>query len=169
MRRRTRARLALAVPASALVALALLAWHRQQQAHLADRLLPTPPASVTRIALQLPGLPVRHFIRRTTGWQEIGTPSRPADTEQLQVLSDIAAAPVQRWIVAAAVHPRELGLEPPRAVLWLDGTKLAFGDLSPLGPQRYVQLPDGRVALISARYSPYLGTGVDAPGHAGTP
>jgi len=55
-------------------------------------------------------------------------------------------------------------------VLWLNGTRLAFGGLAPLAPERYVQVADGRVALISARYSPYLGTAnTQAAAHAGTP
>jgi hypothetical protein len=77
---------------------------------------------------------------------------------------------VLRWLAARSVHVDRLGLSPPLAVLWLDGRRLAFGELTPLVPQRYVQVSDGRVALISARYSPYLGTDdTQAPAHAGTP
>lgn len=165
MRRRTRARIALGVLSVALAGLTVAAWHGQQQASLEDHLLATAPASITRISLQLPGFPVWHFERHAQSWQKAGTSAHAANADQLRTLASIAAAPVERWIAADAVRPRELGLEPPRAILWLNGTKLVFGDLAPLNPQRYVLVPDGRVALISARYSPYLGAGIAAPTH----
>ncbi len=170
MRRRTRARLLLLCAVAVLLAAAAWSWRLQQAQRAAQQLLPLAPRMITRIALQLPGMPVQHFERRAGIWWQQGTPPRRASAAQLDALTRIAAAPVLRWLAARSVHVDRLGLSPPLAVLWLDGRRLAFGELTPLAPQRYVQVSDGRVALISARYSPYLGTDdTQAPAHAGTP
>ena len=170
MRRVTRQRLALLAVTALLLLAALWAWQRQQQTRAAEHLLPIAPASITRIGVQLPGMARLDFFRRDGHWWRAGATPTPAGHAQLNALAGIAAAPVARWLPAAEVRPARLGLAPPLALLWLDGTRLAFGALTPLAPERYVQLPDGRVALISARYSPYLGTGdPQARAHAGTP
>lgn len=170
MRRRLRARLLLLFAVAALLAAAGWSWRQQQAQHTAQQLLPLAPQAITRIALQLPGMAVQHFEKHAGIWWWQGTPRLRASTAQLDALTQIAAAPVLRWLPARSVHADRLGLSPPLAVLWLDGTRLAFGGLAPLAPQRFVQVPDGRVALISARYSPYLGAeNTQVPAHAGTP
>ena len=54
---------------------------------------------------------------------------------------------------ASDFDPAKIGLQPPRAVLGLDGEKLEFGESSVTGPQHYVRVGD-RVALVSSRYMP---------------
>ncbi len=170
MRRAVRHGLVLLAVTALLLLAALWAWRRQQQALRDGRLLPIAPAAITRIGVQLPGAARLDFVRRGGHWWRSGTPPAAVGRVRLDALAGIAAAPVVRWLPASAVVPARLGLAPPLALLWLDGTRLAFGALTPLAPERYVQLPDGRVALISARYSPYLGTGgPQADAHAGTP
>ncbi|MBU6405440.1 MAG: hypothetical protein KGQ84_12130 [Proteobacteria bacterium] len=170
MQRRLRARVLLLVVVAALLAAAGWSWRQQQAQHDAQRLLALAPRAIKRIAVQLPGMAMQRFVKRDGTWWLQGTPPRRAASAPLDALTQIAAAPVSRWLPAQVVHAHRLGLAPPLAVLWLDDTRLAFGGLTPLAPLRYVQIPDGRVALISARYSPYLGTDdTQAPAHAGTP
>ncbi len=169
MRRAARHALLLALGTGALLLAAAWLWHMQQRARHADRLLPLQAAAITRIGVQQAGLPRMDFVRRDGRWWRTGRPAQAAAAAPLDALAAIATAPVQRWLPAAAVQPQALGLAPPLATLWLDGTPLQFGALTPLQPLRYVRLPDGRVALISARYSPFLGTGLAASSDAGTP
>ncbi|EQD68042.1 conserved hypothetical protein, membrane or secreted [mine drainage metagenome] len=170
MRRRLRARILSLVAVLVLIAAAGWSWRQQQAQLAAQHLLAITPQTITHITLQLSGMVAQRFRKRGGVWWQQVTPPRRADSAQLDALTQIAAAPVLRWLPAHAVRADHLGLTPPLAVLWLNGTRLAFGGLAPLAPERYVQVADGRVALISARYSPYLGTAnTQAAAHAGTP
>ena len=170
MRRSTRQMTALATVSAALLVAALWSLRGQRDEWARMRLLPVPPAAITQIALDLPGLPAQRYVMQGGQWWHAGVPMRRAAGARARSLARIAAAPVLRWLPRKGLVPGRLSLAPPLAVLWLNGTRLAFGALAPMAPERYVQLPDGRVALIPARYSPYIGTSTAlAPTHAGTP
>ena len=152
MKRATRQRLAVFFFAAALLLLA--GWQWQHDARNAPGTLTAlAPASVTRIALTLPGAPALHYEKRDGHWWRTdGTPARAIDS-RVNALADIAAASVLSWRAAADFDPANIGLLPPQAVLVLNDQTLAFGETSVTGPQHYVRVGQ-RIALVSPRYVP---------------
>lgn len=152
MRRATRRRGQLLLGVALLLALAL--WqYRRDQAGAPGTLLALDPASISQVELQLPPRPVEHYARRAGHWWRIdGSPAR-TDDGRLDELAQIAQAPVLSWRPAQDFDPAKIGLQPPLALLRLDGQTLAFGAIAATGPQRYV-LAGARVALVSVRYTP---------------
>ncbi|MEW9622814.1 hypothetical protein [Rhodanobacter geophilus] len=150
MKRAARTRLLLLLGVAALLALAL--WQRQRDAHDAPgSLLALDPAAITQVTLQLGDAPVARYAKRDGHWWH--DDGRRADDRYLDMLTAAAAAPVLQWRAAADFDSAKIGLEPPHAVLSLDGRRLAFGAMSATGPQCYVQA-GARVALVSLRYMP---------------
>ncbi|MBD8879947.1 hypothetical protein IHE49_05595 [Rhodanobacter sp. 7MK24] len=150
MKRAVRSRLLMLIGATALVALAL--WQWQSDARKAPgKLLTLDPAAITQATLQLgDGAPARYTKRDGHWWRGDG---QRADDRYLETLTEAAAAPVLEWRAAGEFDASRIGLSPPKAVLTLDGQRLAFGAVSATGPQCYVRV-DGRVALVSLRFMP---------------
>lgn len=157
MRRATGQRLSLLV--GVLVVLALAAWQWQHDAHkAAGSLLPLAPDSITHIALALGATPAMHYEKRDGHWWRVdGTPAA-ADDGRLAELASTAAAPVMSWRAASDFDPAKIGLQPPQAILRLDGQTLEFGETAVTGAQRYVRVGK-RVALVPLRFSPRPPTG----------
>lgn len=152
MRRSVRRRLALLVVVLALLALAGWQWHEEGR-ESPGTLLTMPPESIQHVSLRIGSAPVQHYAKRSgQWWRTDGTPVR-ADDGRLNELTQTAAAPVLRWRPAGDFDPARIGLSPPSASVSLDGHILDFGETSVTGPQCYVRV-DGRVALISLRYTP---------------
>jgi hypothetical protein len=150
MKRAARTRLALIAGAAALLALAL--WQRRQDADAAPgTLLALDPAAVTQVTLQLGAAPAARYVRRGAHWQRAD--GQRVDDRYLATLTAAAGAPVLQWRAAGDFDAAKIGLAPPKAVLTLDGQRLAFGATSATGPQCYVQAGT-RVALVSLRYLP---------------
>lgn len=150
MKRATRQRLGLLAGVIALAALAGWQWHSDQQTD-PGTLLPSDPASIQRIDLQLAGVAAEHYAKHDGHWQTLA--GTPADDGRLAELTEIAAASVLSWRPASDFDPTKIGLAPPFAILTLDGQRLEFGETSVTGPQRYVRAGQ-RIALISVRYTP---------------
>jgi hypothetical protein len=70
----------------------------------------------------------------------------PADAERIAQLARIAATPVYRSLPRGAGR-EQLGLDPERVRLTLNGLVLRFGDLDPIAQHRYVAIAD-QVHLI---------------------
>jgi hypothetical protein len=150
MKRAARTRLALVAGAAALLALAL--WQHRQDADAAPgTLLALDPAAVTRVTLQLGAAPTTRYVRQGGHWQRAD--GQRVDDRYLDTLVAAAGAPVLQWRPARDFDAAKIGLAPPKAVLTLDGQRLAFGATSATGPQCYVQA-GARVALVSLRYLP---------------
>ncbi len=153
MKRATRRRLGLSLGVAALLALAGWQWQSDLRA-APGTLLATLPASIGRIELRLGTAPLQRFERRADGhWQRADDASAHADDQWLDGLADTAAAPVLRWLPSGELDPARIGLQPPRAVLSLDGQALEFGEVSATGPQAYVRVGE-RIALVPLRYLP---------------
>ncbi|SFR93435.1 hypothetical protein SAMN05216570_0831 [Dyella sp. OK004] len=150
MKRATRQHLVLIAGAIALAALAGWQWHNDQQTD-PGTLLSSEPASIQRIDLQLAGAAVEHYAKHDGHWQTLA--GAPADNGRLTELTEIAAANVLSWRPASDFDPAKIGLNPPIAILTLDGQRLEFGETAVTGPQRYVR-SGNRVALVSVRYTP---------------
>lgn len=152
MRRSVRRRLLLACAALALLALAGWQW-RQQTGESPGTLLTLAPASIQQVVLRIGSAPAQHFAKRQGQWWRTDGTAVRADDGRLNELTQTAAAAVLRWRPAGDFDPARIGLSPPSASLSLDGHVLDFGETSVTGPQCYVRV-DGRVALISLRYTP---------------
>ena len=150
MKRAARSRLLMLLGATALVALALWQWQRDER-HAPGRLLALDPAAIAQVTLQLGDAPAAHYAKHGGHWWR--DDGRRADDRYLDSLAATAAAPVLQWRAAGDFDAAKIGLAPPQAVLTLDGQRLAFGAMSTTGPQCYVQA-GGRVALVSLRFMP---------------
>ena len=139
-----------------LVLLGVAGWQLQRDASReTGPLTMLNPATITQISLTLPGAAPLDYRKHDDGhwWRTDGTPGRVAKDDRLDDLAGIAAAHVLSWRPASDFDPAKIGLQPPRAVLVLDGARLEFGESSVTGPQHYVRVGD-RVALVSSRYMP---------------
>ena len=153
MRRATRQRLLLIGIVALLVVLAGWQW-RYDRASADDTLTALAPAAITRVALALPGQPAERYHRADGRWLDAA--GQAADDGRLDELTAIAAAPVDGWRPLSDFEPARIGLDAPAAILQLDDLTLRFGATAATGPLRYVEV-DGRVALVSARYTPRPG------------
>ena len=150
MKRATRTRLWLLAGVAMLFALALWQWQRDAR-NAPGTLTALDPAAITQATLQLGSAPATHYTKRDGHWWR--DDGQPADDRYLDNLATAAAAPVLQWRPASDFDAAKIGLTPPKAVLTLDGQRLAFGAMSATGPQCYVQV-GARVALVSLRYLP---------------
>lgn len=152
MRRRNRQRVMLLLGVGALLGWAL--WQRGQELRAAPGpLLALDPDTVSQVELRLQQGPVEHYEKRDGHWWRTDGRRVRADDGRLGELVAIAQAPVLAWRPATDFDPARIGLSPPLAVLQLDGHRIAFGETSVTGPQRYVRVGD-RIARISVRYTP---------------
>lgn len=151
MRRAARQRAWMLLGVAALLMLAL--WQaRRDRAAAPGNLLALDPAAISQVSLQLGQAPAIAYTRRAGHWQRAD--GKPADARYLATLTAAAAAPVLSWRPASDFDAAKIGLAPPKAVLSLDGERLAFGATSATGPQCYVQV-GARVALVSLRFMPH--------------
>ncbi len=150
MKRSARSRLLLLLGVAALTALALWQWQRDARA-VPGALLALDPAAITQVTLQLGDAPAAHYAKRDGHWWRAD--GQRADDRYLATLTDAAAAPVLQWRAASDFDAAKIGLDPPQAVLTLDGQRLVFGAMSATGPQCYVGMGE-RVALVSLRFMP---------------
>lgn len=157
MHRATRQRVGLFL--AVLVLLALTAWQWQYDARNATgSVLTLAPEHIGHIALAIGDRPAMHYAKRDGHWWRVdGTPV-PADDGRLAELANTAAAPVMSWRAASDFDPAKIGLQPPQAILSLDGQTLEFGETVVTGAQRYVRVGQ-RIALVPARFSPRPPTG----------
>ena len=152
MSRAGRQRLGLLCAVALLLALALWQWRSDQRA-APGTLLATTPAAIQHLELRLGDAAAQHYERRDGHWWHTDGTALRADDNWLDGLAGTAAAEVLRWRPAGEFDPARIGLQPPRAVLTLDGQALEFGEISATGPQTYVRV-GARIALISLRYLP---------------
>ncbi|QWT19231.1 DUF4340 domain-containing protein [Bacillus sp. NP157] len=125
------------------VAWQIFADQADAQAHTLTAL---DPAAVSRVAIDMKGLPPQQFQRQGDGWSG-NDQGRPAELAQL------AATPVAEWKPARDFDLAKLGLSPPIAVLTLDNVRIEYGDMAALGRQRYARVGD-RIAFIPAEALP---------------
>ena len=156
MRRATHIQLGLALLVAVLGG--FVWWTLSSQTPAApDTLLPLAPDAVTQIDIRTRDNPVRRFEKRDEHWWMLAPNQGRADDEHLERLAAISAEKVLRWRPASEFDPVKIGLDPPFAVLHINGHELRLGGVAALAPQRYV-LVNGHVALIAARYSTDIAT-----------
>jgi hypothetical protein len=128
-------------------------WRADQAEAAAHTLTPLEPSQVRRIDLAMPHLPDQHLHWRNGVW--VQQDGRAADAGWAGELAALAETPVAEWRPLADFRPAAIGLEPPSAVLTLDGTRLEFGEMAALDRRRYVRVGN-RVALVPAQALPRI-------------
>ncbi|ABI57988.1 hypothetical protein ACN2MM_14025 [Alkalilimnicola ehrlichii MLHE-1] len=114
------------------------------------------PADAVSIRLQRPDRPPVSLERRNGDWWVTQPEERPASGTHVRALLRILDEPQPETRFAAAdSDPATYGLEPPSAVLEINGQRWHFGDRHPLGEQRYV-LHRGEIALLPDHYAPLV-------------
>jgi hypothetical protein len=141
-----------------LLVLGLLGFGVHHALTVADRpqtLAGIDPADLRLIAIERTGEPRIQLERTPDGWQMREPLVVDADPGRIDQLLGILAAPVQRSFPASSAALAELGLEPVKLTLRLDGLTLGFGGLDPVEQRRYVAA-DGLVHLIDDRFQHLL-------------
>ncbi|WP_338039773.1 hypothetical protein [Luteibacter yeojuensis] len=125
-------------------------WQADEAEVRAHTLTSLDPHAVTRIEIDMRGLPGQRFERRDGHWT--GSTAH-ADEGRAQDLALLAATPVADWRPATDFDATKIGLSPPLAVLVLNGTRVEFGEMAALGKQRYAKVGD-RIAIVPAQALP---------------
>ena len=119
------------------------------------------PAAVERIEVRFPrGGETLRLERGPEGWRMLAPRERPASDGRLARLLESLREPTRSCYPAAEHEPEAFGLNPPRAVLALDGTTIALGDRAADG-RRYLRT-GGRLCLVDDVALPMLLGGIDS-------
>lgn len=138
------------------VALALAARWGHDRAVPTTALTAIAAEDIESLSLRRPGEPPIRLVRDGDGsWRMLEPVAAHGAGEAIGKLLPIAASVVHRAIPTGAVDLQQLGLEPPRIRLSLDGLELRFGTTEPIDDRRYVQIGE-MVYLIDDRYLPLL-------------
>jgi hypothetical protein len=154
MRRRTRTNLLL-LAMVALLAVAVFAEIRREQALMSDPLTTLNPDQIRSLAIACHGCTARKFEKVDGHWLMREPKSQPANDKAVARLAAIVRAPVRYRRPASEVDPAKLGLDPPIATLDADGTLLKFGTTDAIRNDRYVETA-GTIALVPDRFSALL-------------
>ena len=154
MKRRTRS---FAVLAGMCAVLGAAVWWQVQreQALARDPLTSIDLAAVRALRVDCRGCTPRRFERIDGHWQMCEPRDVRADDEAVGRLLDIAMAPVRFRHARDAFDAKKIGLDPPQAVLTLDGRALRFGATDAIDGDRYVDTGDA-IALVPDRFSALL-------------
>ena len=132
-------------------------WLQVQREHALarDPLTTIDLASVRALRVDCRGCASRRFERVEGHWQMREPRDVRADDEAVARLLDIATAPVRFRHPSGSLDAKKIGLDPPQAVLTLDGRALRFGATDAIDGDRYVDTGDA-IALVPDRFSALL-------------
>ena len=137
MNRRTRTNL---IVAALLGAMLVLAWLTQRQAdNVRPALAEFEVAAVQLVRISRADGVTLVFERDGDGWRMTAPESRPVDAQRLDGIVNGLNTLSRADYPADRIPLADVGLDPPRAVVSVDGEEFRFGDRSPLSGQRYVQ------------------------------
>ena len=126
-----------------------------------ERLAGIEPADLRLIALERQGEPRIRLERTPEGWRLREPLDADAEEAQVDKLLELLDAPVHRSFPERASARDEMGLEPPRILVRLDGLELRIGGADPVTQRRYVA-SDGVVHMIDDRfYAPLVAQPLD--------
>lgn len=143
--------------AGACAALGAAVWLQVQREHALarDPLTRIDLAAVRTLQVDCRGCTTRRFERIDGHWQMREPHDVRADDTAVERLLAIATAPVRSRHARDAFDAAKLGLDPPQAVLTLDGHALRFGATDAIDGDRYVDTGEV-IALVPDRFSALL-------------
>ena len=149
---------------AALAGGAWLVWHELREpveAPRVERVTELAPAEVRRLSIvrEADGR-VLEFLRASGRWWLMRDSRLPADAVRVGEVLRLAAAASETSYELADVDLREVGLDPPRARVVIDGNELRIGAQAPLNYRRYVA-SKGRLYLVAD--TAYVHLGADWP------
>lgn len=149
--------LALVVVAAALFWLLVLDENREE-AKIAKAIERQPPLTtldanaIRRIELKNSASKDIVLEKSDYGWQMRAPVSIPADLVQIGNLTALATLETRGSINTAVAKRADLGLDPARSTVLLDGIELGIGEIEPLKRTRYIELSpgkaDNRISLV---------------------
>jgi len=154
MRRKTRTNVIL-LAMVVLLATAVFAEIRREQALMSDPLTTLNPDQIRTLSIACQGCTARKFEKVDGHWLMREPKAQPASDRAVARLAAIVRAPVRYRRAASEVDPSKLGLDPPVATLDADGTVLKFGTTDAIRNDRYVEA-GGTIALVPDRFSALL-------------
>ena len=140
-----------------LAAIALLAWAAMRMPSRdndsAQTLSAIKPAQAQHVVLSRPGRPALE-LRREDGQWRIGAPLQ-ARADEFQVLRMLTVLEAKPTAQMPAHDLERFGLQSPAAVLNVDGTEYAFGDINTVTREQYVKRGD-TVYVVELRHGAAL-------------
>jgi len=136
------------------IALGTLMRRELEQESRIDVLTDLLPESIREISIERPEQPVIRLVQGADGWRMEAPYRVPADAERIGKLTRIASTQVYRSLPKSAGAER-LGLNRDSPRLTLNGLVLSFGDVDPIGKNRYVAIGD-QVHLIGDGFYHHL-------------
>lgn len=146
--------------------LAALAWFepgREQWLHIPLPLLDLTPTQIERIEIERSGQERLAFERRGVRWEMIAPSVGPANPVLINPILNLAETRCPLRYAAAGLDLQQLGLDPPRLRLRLNGQEIRFGNVVPTDSQRYLQVsatvhlcPDNLYPLLSSAAASFL-------------
>lgn len=147
--------LGLLTAASGLAALIWFEPAQEQQMNIPPLLLDLASTQIERIEIERLGQDRLAFERRGEHW-EMTTPSvGPANPVLMNPILELAELRCPQRYAAAGLDLRQLGLDPPRLRLRVNGQEIRFGNVVPMDSQRYMQV-SATVHLCSDSVYPLL-------------
>ncbi len=113
------------------------------------------PAQVQSLSIQTAD--INFSLRREDNlWFLIDPVTWPANNINIERILSVTETETDSRLAASEIDLNELGLQFPRAVLLLDGTRVLFGDTNNIGARRYVLIedevfliPDAHLAFVT--------------------
>lgn len=160
MSRRALLNLVLAVM---VVALVLVVWFEPglEREDAPAQLTRLAAGDVERIGIRIAGGEDIEIIRAAGQWRMTAPVDAEANEFRVEPLLRVVEAHSHARFEAEARELARYGLEPPRALLHVNGVEIAFGDAEPIDHRRYVRV-GGVVHLIDDHYLPRLQAGFPA-------
>ena len=100
------------------------------------------PAQIHDIRIKLPDQPPTELVRQDGGWRLTTPLAMRADSNLVRTLLDYLDAESEAHFPAAGADLTKYGLDKPKAELWLNGVRYAFGGLQPVDNLQYVLAGD---------------------------
>ena len=137
--------------------LALMTWLvvKQEQTATTTPLTTIDASRVKTLSVRNGNQPLRRFERGASGWQMREPFDMPAQAQAIERLLAIVSAPPRSLYEAGKFDAHKIGLQPPQAILDLDGQAIEFGGTDAIRGDRYVRV-GGKIALVPDRFSAWL-------------
>lgn len=100
------------------------------------------PAEIHDIRIKLPNQPPTEMVRQDGGWRLTTPLAMRADPNLVRTLLDYLDVQSEAHFPAAGADLAKYGLDKPKAELWLNGVRYAFGGLQPVDNLQYVLAGD---------------------------